>query len=66
MTLSEIKKAVESGKTVYWKNPSYEVVKQQNGEWVIKCTLNNNYIIGLTWTDGETMNGKPEDFLIND
>jgi hypothetical protein len=32
-------------------------------QWLIKCEL-NDHCIGLTWRDGVTMNGKPEDFFI--
>lgn len=63
MTLTEIKSAVESGQRVYWKNPGYQVVKDRIGQWHINCVW-NNHCIGLTWADGVTMNGKPEDFHV--
>lgn len=63
MTLSEIKQAVREGKTVHWGNENYEVVTDKLAQWFIRCKLNNNYV-GLTWRDGETMNGKPEQFFI--
>jgi hypothetical protein len=62
MTLEEIKAAVEVGKTVYWSNRSYRVVKGVADQWLIKC--DNGHCIGLTWTNGTTMNGKPEDFFV--
>ncbi len=63
MTLSEIKAAVEAGKTVHWANECYVVVKDSLGQWLIVCTP-NDHTIGLTWRDGVTMNGKPEDFYV--
>lgn len=65
MTLEEIKEAVNEGKTVHWASDAYTVVKRSDGEWYILCTVNNN-AIGLTWRDGVTMNGKPEQFYIAD
>lgn len=62
MTLEEIKAAVLAGHTVCHNNPAYEV-RHQNGDFDIVCTL-NGYTIGLTWIDGVTMNGKPEEFFI--
>jgi len=63
MTLDEIKAAVDNGHTVHWSHDGYEVVHCDNGEWLIHC-LSNSSCIGLTWQDGTTMNGKPEDFFI--
>lgn len=63
MTLDEIKHAVEDGKHVYWANIAYEVVKDSTGQWLIECCL-NGHCIGLTWEDGVTLNGSPEQFFI--
>lgn len=63
MNLSEIKQAVEDGKTVHWASRAYKVVKDDVGQWLIVCTL-NNHAIGLTWRDGVTVNGKPEEFFL--
>lgn len=66
MTLTEIKQAVDTGKRVYWKTLRYEVVKNNPyNEYLIKSGFNGSYI-GLTWTDGTTLNGKENDFFIND
>lgn len=62
MTLEEIKQAVESGDKVYWASLAYEVVKDDVGQWLIHCTLNDSYI-GLTHMDGVTMNGRPDQFF---
>lgn len=66
MKLEQIKEAVQQGKTVHWSNTGYKVIlsKTYKGEeqWLISHT--NGHAIGLTWTDGITMNGKEEDFYI--
>jgi len=64
MTLTEIKQAVDTGKKVYWKTLRYDVVKSKD-DYSIVCESTGSYI-GLTWTDGVTLNGKEEDFFIND
>lgn len=61
MTVQEIKQAVDNGKTVQYGN-GYEVIKFK-GEYFIRC-ISNGYTIGLTWSDGITLNGKEEDFFI--
>ena len=65
MTLDEIKKAVRSGQTVYWKNHFFpvSVTTNENGEekWLV-CCKDNDHCIGLTWLDGVTMNGEEVDF----
>jgi len=61
MTLQEIKHAVNIGKAVYWKQDNYVVKYDQKAGWIIVCTSNGS-VIGLTWTDGVTMNGKESDF----
>ena len=62
MTVQEIKLAVDNGKTVLWKDCGYEVVKS-NDDYFIKCR-SNNHMIGLTWSDDITLNGKEEDFIL--
>lgn len=64
MTLEEIKAAVDAGKTVCWANTAYEVQKWSTGYIVVY--IHNDSAIGLTWRDGVTMNGKPEDFFIKE
>ena len=63
MTLDQIKAAVDAGKKVFHQSEAYEVRKWKGGEYVIVCTF-NDYAIGLTWQDGVTMNGKPEQFYM--
>lgn len=62
MKLEEIKKAVDEGKIVHWANEAYKVIKDDVGQYFIRCTLNND-LIGLTWRDGVTLNGKEEEFF---
>ena len=62
MTLIEIKQAVDVGKKVYWKTLRYEAVKSKD-DYSIVCESTGSYI-GLAWTDGTTLNGKEEDFFI--
>lgn len=66
MTLKEIKTAVDSGKTVHWATKAYVVEHDLSygcDQWLIHCVDNDNYC-GLTWRDGVTMNGRPEQFFI--
>lgn len=62
MNLQEIKAAVEAGQTVHCRTAAYKVVKDTIvGQWLI---VHRDLTIGLTWTDGTTLNAKPEDFFI--
>ena len=79
MTLEEIKQAIEDGRTVCWASTMYEVNKgitichhydcghpaKSTPYYIIICIQNQN-VIGLTHRDEITMNGKEEDFFIND
>lgn len=62
-SVQQIKDNVDRGRTVYHKNSAYRVVRDSSGEYLIVCDL-NDHAIGLTWRDGETLNGKPEEFYI--
>ena len=63
MKLNEIKDAISNGQRVCWKYDSYEVIRDKNGNYLIKCQMNGT-AIGLTWADGTTLNGYEEDFYI--
>lgn len=66
MTASEIREAVRAGRTVHWSNDGYTVTKGKNDlDFLIRCE-SNGHCIGLTWQDGVTLNGDPEDFYIAD
>lgn len=64
MNLTEIIKAIDDGKKVYWNNKAYKVVKDKNNEYLIKC-ISNGHCIGLTWADGKTLNAKENEFFTN-
>lgn len=61
MNAKEIKAAVLAGKVVYWVNGMYQVVCDACNQWFIVCNA-NGHAIGLTWRDGVTLNGEPEEF----
>jgi hypothetical protein len=65
MTLEEIKQALENNQRVFCGNLAYEVIKDNIGQYLIKCHI-NNYCIGLTWADKKTLNGKENEFFINE
>jgi hypothetical protein len=68
MTLDEIKSATQAGLRVCWKNTSYAVMfDSATNQWLIAFIHRTSYAnyTGLTWADGVTMNGKPEDFFID-
>ena len=63
MNVEEIKRAVDSGKRVYSGNKNYVVICDSIGQYLIKCTFNDS-CIGLTWKDGVTLNGEPDEFWV--
>lgn len=71
MTLQEIKDAIDAGKKVHWSSEAYTVIKDPLRDGTFQyligyrmgCWRTENYI-GLTWADGVTMNGRPEQFFI--
>jgi hypothetical protein len=65
MKLNEIIEAVNKGKIVHWKNEGYRVIKDDQGQFLIECSHNKN-VIGLTWSDGVTLNGEEKDFFITE
>ncbi len=54
MNLEQIKTALAN-----WSNESYKVIYDKKSD-----EYDNGHIIGLTWTDGTTLNGKEEDFYV--
>ena len=48
---------------MHWKTPAYQVVCDSVGQWLIVCRSTKG-CWGLTWADGVTMNGKPEEFSV--
>ena len=47
MKVEEIKKAVDDGKLVFWKNSSYRVIKDNLNQYLIQYTP-NKHCVGLT------------------
>jgi hypothetical protein len=62
MNTREIKAALERGDRVFWVHNGYEVVKDNLGQYLIKCH-DNGHCIGLTHQDGHTLNGKEKEFF---
>ena len=67
MNLQQIKQAVDSGKTVYWSNNAYQVIKDSIGQYLVKCSLNDS-CIGLHGQIGgkyeHVLNGAPDQFYM--
>ena len=65
MTLEEIKKALAEGKRVYWRHKGYEVIKDSVGQYLIVYHKGgrDESSIGLTWSDGTTLNGNEDEFF---
>jgi hypothetical protein len=74
MNLDEITAAVDAGKTVCWQTGEYRVVPGPSHpdapgnaanpatRYLIKHE--GGHAIGLTWSDGETLNGREVDFFV--
>lgn len=54
-TIPEIKEAVDNGLKVYADTLRYEVIKDKNGEYLIKC---GSYCVGLTGKAGTEWENK--------
>jgi hypothetical protein len=50
-SIAEIKNAVNKGRKVYCGNSAYQVIKDNKGQYLIKCSL-NDYCIGLHGLEG--------------
>lgn len=57
---AEIKAAVSSGVRVFQHNSGCEVIKDRKGQYLIVWMKGTpqEHAIGLTWTDGVTLNGQ--------
>lgn len=66
MKIAEIRRAVDEGLRVHWQNPEYEVIRSSvDSRYLIRSSA-TGHCIGLTWADGDTLNGKEEDFFIGE
>jgi hypothetical protein len=63
-TLDEIKANGLAGRTVNYQSSLYVVERDSVGQWLIRCTANDD-CIGLTWRNGVTLNGDPWHFYIS-
>jgi hypothetical protein len=43
MKIEEIKSRIDEGHRVVWHNDSYEVIKDNIGQYLIKCHFNDSY-----------------------
>lgn len=66
MTVDEIKRAVDAGECVCWKNTAYKVIRDRIGQYLIAFRFGrrDEHFIGLTHRDGATLNGNESDFFI--
>lgn len=64
MNIAEIKRAVDDGLRVHWKNPGYVVTKDECGQYHITFVPNGNRI-GLTNKAGDQLNGQEDDFFVS-
>jgi hypothetical protein len=66
MNLQEIKNAIGKGLPVYWQELNYKVIKQTEDDYLIKHDGGHcgSMSIGLTWSDGLTLNANEEDFFV--
>lgn len=70
MDVEQIKQAAREGRRVCWKSELY-VVRHYPAkgalpeQFLVVCEANGS-AIGLTWTDGVTLNHKPGDFYIGE
>lgn len=65
MNISEIKAAVEAGKSVHWANAGYRVHRDGLGQYLITFVPNGS-TIGLTDRSGHRLNGAEADFFISE
>lgn len=65
MTLEEIRAAVNAGNRVHWANKGYVVTRDGLGQYLITFTRIGS-AIGLTSLDGTRLNGKPDEFFIEE
>jgi hypothetical protein len=63
MDLEQIKQAIARGDKVHWMNSAYDVIKDDIGQYLIKCNINDS-CVGLTWRDGITMGESEDDFYL--
>ncbi len=65
MTLEEIKAAMDAVNRVHWVNCGYVVTRDGLGQYLITFTRNGS-AIGLISRDGTRLNGKSDEFFIEE
>ena len=65
MNITEIKAAIDAGKSVHWSNEGYVVRKDTLGQYLIVFKANGS-AIGLTDRSGGRLNGQEEAFFLSD
>lgn len=69
MNVERIKAAVSAGLPVCWMNHAYSVLPDTGAasgfSVVYDAGGRKENRIGLTWSDGETLNGNPADFFVD-
>ncbi|WP_428929714.1 hypothetical protein [Marinibacterium sp. SX1] len=63
MNITQIKAAVDAGKSVHWANEGYRVHRDILGQYLITFVPNGS-AIGLTDRSGHRLNGAEADFFI--
>lgn len=63
MTLAEIKKAVDEGKKVHWKNENYLVIKDSIGQYLLQYLPESGNYVGIETSTGE-LNESEDAFYI--
>ena len=61
MNVTQIKAAVDAGKSVHWANEGYRVHRDTLGQYLITY-VSNGSTIGLTDRSGRRLNGAEADF----
>ena len=64
MNITQIKAAVDTGKSVHWANEGYRVHRDTLGQYLITY-VSNGSTIGLTDPSGRRLNGAEADFFIS-
>ena len=62
MTLDQIKRAVNAGKTVHWANSRYTVVCDNLGQWLLTCEGGST--VGLTHGEGTILTSAADEFYV--
>lgn len=63
MTVEEIKKAVQEGRSVYWNNFGYRVICDSIGQWLVVYVT--GYCWGLTNHKGD-LAGEEKDYFVHE